>query len=52
MNGLPTLEDLGVNLTVLEDVINWELKPYRAYAYYDPAPGEFKDPEPPKYIAA
>lgn len=33
---LPTLEDLGVKLTPLEDRIFHELKLYRAHAYVDP----------------
>uniref|UniRef100_T1JE21 NADH dehydrogenase [ubiquinone] 1 alpha subcomplex subunit 9, mitochondrial n=1 Tax=Strigamia maritima TaxID=126957 RepID=T1JE21_STRMM len=47
---LPTLVDLGVNPTLLEDQAPWELRPYRAYNYYQPELGEFPDPEPPKYV--
>lgn len=48
--GVPTLEDLGVNLTLLEDVIEWELKPFRAYNYYDAELGEFEKAAPPPFI--
>uniref|UniRef100_U5EV20 NADH dehydrogenase [ubiquinone] 1 alpha subcomplex subunit 9, mitochondrial n=1 Tax=Corethrella appendiculata TaxID=1370023 RepID=U5EV20_9DIPT len=48
--GVPTLEDLGVNLTLMEDQIPWELRPYRAAQYYDAELGEFEDPLPPQYI--
>ena len=44
---LPTLEDLGVVLTNLEDQAPWELKPYRALNYYDEELGEFEKPAPP-----
>lgn len=50
--GLPTLEDLGVNLTKMEDRIDWELKPFRIGTYYDEELGEFEPPAPPKFIAA
>ncbi|XP_026748292.1 NADH dehydrogenase [ubiquinone] 1 alpha subcomplex subunit 9, mitochondrial [Galleria mellonella] len=46
--GLPTLEDLGVNLTQIEDQAPWELKPFRAYQYYIDQIGEFAKPDPPK----
>ncbi|KAJ4452043.1 NADH dehydrogenase [ubiquinone] 1 alpha subcomplex subunit 9, mitochondrial [Periplaneta americana] len=46
--GVPTLEDLGVNLTKMEDQVPWELKPWRAGAYYDEELGEFEKPPPPK----
>ncbi|KAK4317915.1 hypothetical protein Pmani_011052 [Petrolisthes manimaculis] len=49
--GLPTLEDLGVVLTKMEDRIDWELKPFRLGSYYDEELGEFEPPAPPKYIA-
>jgi len=45
--GLPTLEDLGVKLTNLEDRANWELKPHRQQSYYLESVGEFPDAEPP-----
>lgn len=48
--GIPTLEDLGVNLTYMEDQIAWELRPYRAAQYYDAELGEFEKPAPPNYI--
>ncbi|KDR23820.1 NADH dehydrogenase [ubiquinone] 1 alpha subcomplex subunit 9, mitochondrial [Zootermopsis nevadensis] len=46
--GVPTLEDLGVTLTKMEDQVPWELKPWRAAAYYDEELGEFDKPPPPK----
>ncbi|KAM3968119.1 NADH:ubiquinone oxidoreductase subunit 39 [Aphomia sociella] len=46
--GLPTLEDLGVNLMQIEDQAPWELKPFRAYQYYIDQIGEFPKPDPPK----
>lgn len=49
--GVPTLEDLGVQLTLMEDQIPWELRPYRAALYYDSAVGEWGEPAPPIYIA-
>lgn len=48
--GVPTLEDLGVVLTQMEDQIPWELRPYRAALYYDAELGEFEDPAPPKHL--
>lgn len=48
--GLPTLEDLGVTLTNLEEQIHWELKPFRAQAYYDEELGEFEKPLPPPIV--
>lgn len=47
---VPTLEDLGVQLTLMEDQIPWELRPYRAALYYDAAVGEFEKPSPPVFI--
>lgn len=47
---LPTLEDLGVNLTKLEDVIEWELRPYRAFSYYDAELNEFEKAAPPPTV--
>jgi NADH dehydrogenase (ubiquinone) 1 alpha subcomplex subunit 9 len=47
---IPTLEDLGVQLTLMEDQVPWELKPYRAAAYYDEELGQFEKPAPPKYL--
>lgn len=44
---LPTLEDLGVKLTRIEDRAPWELKPYRQGMYYEEYLGEFPDPAPP-----
>uniref|UniRef100_A0A2A4JI70 NADH dehydrogenase [ubiquinone] 1 alpha subcomplex subunit 9, mitochondrial n=1 Tax=Heliothis virescens TaxID=7102 RepID=A0A2A4JI70_HELVI len=45
---LPTLEDLGVCLTNMEDQVPWELKPFRAHQYYIAKLGEFPTPENPK----
>lgn len=50
--GVPTLEDLGVQLTNMEDQIPWELRPFRAAQYYDAELDEFEKPAPPKYIDA
>ncbi|XP_023180136.2 NADH dehydrogenase [ubiquinone] 1 alpha subcomplex subunit 9, mitochondrial [Drosophila hydei] len=50
--GVPTLEDLGVQLTNMEDQVPWELRPYRAALYYDAELGEFETPSPPKTIEA
>jgi len=47
---LPTLEDLGVTLTNIEDQAPWELRPYRAHNYYDESLGEFEKPAPPPVI--
>jgi NADH dehydrogenase (ubiquinone) 1 alpha subcomplex subunit 9 len=47
---IPTLEDLGVQLTQMEDQVPWELKPYRAAAYYDEELGQFEKPAPPAFI--
>lgn len=48
---VPTLEDLGVQLTLMEDQVPWELRPYRAALYYDAAVGEFEKAAPPVFIA-
>lgn len=50
--GVPTLEDLGVQLTYMEDQIPWELRPFRAAQYYDADLDEFEKPAPPKFIDA
>lgn len=49
--GVPTLEDLGVQLTLMEDQVPWELRPFRAALYYDAAVGEWEKPSPPNFIA-
>jgi len=49
---LPTLEDLGVTLTKIEEQAPWELRPYRAHAYYDAELNEFEKPAPPPIITA
>ncbi|EAT38719.1 AAEL009414-PA [Aedes aegypti] len=48
--GVKTLEDLGVNLTLMEDQVPWELRPFRAALYYDAELGEFEKPTPPQFI--
>ncbi|GLV37143.1 NADH dehydrogenase (ubiquinone) 39 kDa subunit [Carabus blaptoides fortunei] len=48
--GVPTLEDLGVNLMAMEQQVPWELKPFRANLYYDEELGEFEKPTPPKVV--
>ncbi|XP_046394030.1 NADH dehydrogenase [ubiquinone] 1 alpha subcomplex subunit 9, mitochondrial [Ischnura elegans] len=48
--GLPNLEDLGVVLTHMEDQVPWELRPFRATAYYDEEVGEFAPPAPPPVV--
>jgi len=50
-SGCPTLEDLGVQLTAMEDQVPWELRPFRAALYYDADLNEFETPAPPKTIA-
>lgn len=47
-DSIPTLEDLGVTLTHMEDQVPWELKPFRAHQYYIDKIGEFPKPENPK----
>ncbi|XP_047121166.1 NADH dehydrogenase [ubiquinone] 1 alpha subcomplex subunit 9, mitochondrial [Schistocerca piceifrons] len=49
-SGVPTLEDLGVTLTHMEDQVPWELRPFRAGAYYHEELGEFAPPAPPNSI--
>lgn len=48
---IPTLEDLGVTLTKMEDQVPWELKPFRAFQYYMAKVGEFPNPPNPKIQA-
>jgi len=50
LQDLPTLEDLGVTLTKLEDQAPYVLKPFRRYNYLDESVGEFAAPEPPPFI--
>lgn len=50
--GVPTLEDLGVQLMPMENQVPWELRPYRAAQYYDAELHEFEEPAPPKAIDA
>ncbi|KAM7358085.1 NADH:ubiquinone oxidoreductase subunit 39 [Cochliomyia hominivorax] len=51
LSNVPTLEDLGVQLTPMENQVPWELRPYRAALYYDADLNEFETPAPPKTIA-
>ncbi|XP_065359395.1 NADH dehydrogenase [ubiquinone] 1 alpha subcomplex subunit 9, mitochondrial [Calliphora vicina] len=51
LNNVPTLEDLGVQLTPMENQVPWELRPYRAALYYDADLNEFETPAPPQTIA-
>ena len=46
--GAPTLSDLGVPLTTMEERILWELRPFRAGAYYEEQLDEFENPAPPR----
>lgn len=52
LSNVPTLEDLGVQLTPMENQVPWELRPYRAALYYDADLNEFETPSPPHTIAA
>ncbi|TGZ54110.1 NADH dehydrogenase [ubiquinone] 1 alpha subcomplex subunit 9, mitochondrial [Temnothorax longispinosus] len=48
LNDLPTLEDLGIELTTMESRMHWELKPYRKDVQYMESVGEFDPiPDPP-----
>jgi NADH dehydrogenase (ubiquinone) 1 alpha subcomplex subunit 9 len=47
---VPTLEDLGVQLTSLEEVAPFILQPYYANKYYDAQVGEFPKPAPPAFL--
>jgi len=51
VSSLPTLEDLGVVLTQMEDQVPWELRPYRSMNYYDGDLREFEKPAPPPVVA-
>jgi hypothetical protein len=42
-----TLEDLGVQLTALEDRVPYELRPFRRTNSYEERVGEFPQPQPP-----
>ncbi|XP_048511077.1 NADH dehydrogenase [ubiquinone] 1 alpha subcomplex subunit 9, mitochondrial isoform X2 [Athalia rosae] len=50
LKSLPTLEDLGIALTDMEDQVPSVLKLYHAFAYYLPEAGELTDPGSPKTI--
>ncbi|XP_064635343.1 NADH dehydrogenase [ubiquinone] 1 alpha subcomplex subunit 9, mitochondrial-like [Lineus longissimus] len=47
----PTLEDLGVKLTRIEDRAIFDLKPMRLYNYYEEKLGEFAPPSWPPVLA-
>lgn len=51
--GVPTLEDLGIQLTAMENQVPWELRPFRYAQYYAHFEEEeaTPDPEPPKAVA-
>lgn len=50
-SSIPTLEDLGVNLTHMEDQVPWELKPFIYGIYYDDTSDEpVLPPAPPKVV--
>lgn len=48
LDGVPTLEDLGVTPSLIEEHAPFELKQYSAFLYYTPEPGEFPVPGRPK----
>lgn len=50
-SAVPTLEDLGVQLTYMEEQVPWELRPHRAALYYDAELNEFEKPALPQHIA-
>ncbi|XP_075234464.1 NADH:ubiquinone oxidoreductase subunit 39 [Lycorma delicatula] len=47
---LPTLEDLGIALTPMEEYVSWVYRPYRRYMYHDEELQEFTRPVPPQPI--
>lgn len=50
---LPTLEDLGVQLTHMEDQVPWELKPFAYGLYHDRDLDNFGvRPDPPKVVVS
>ena len=51
ISGCPTLEDLGVVLTKIENRAPFDLKPFRKNAYYAESLGEFPDPPAPPVVA-
>uniref|UniRef100_A0A6M2DIT6 NADH dehydrogenase [ubiquinone] 1 alpha subcomplex subunit 9, mitochondrial n=1 Tax=Xenopsylla cheopis TaxID=163159 RepID=A0A6M2DIT6_XENCH len=46
--GIPTLEDLDVKLTLIENQAPWELRSFRAFAYNYEELGEYEEAAPPK----
>lgn len=51
--GVPTLEDLGVTLTHMENQVPWELKPFSWGLYYEMAADEPQPTvDPPKVAVA
>lgn len=49
--GIRTLEDLGIQLTLMEEQVPWELRPHRAALYYNDEVGEFEKPAPPVFLS-
>lgn len=50
--GNPTLEDLGVRLTYVEDKAPFFLKFFSRYGFYEPDFGEEPPPAPPRFVTA
>ncbi|XP_047369509.1 NADH dehydrogenase [ubiquinone] 1 alpha subcomplex subunit 9, mitochondrial [Vespa velutina] len=50
LKDLPTLEDLGIELAVLEELGAWDLKLYHRHTYYDKSYEEYKTIPPPECI--
>lgn len=51
LKGVPTLEDLGINLTQMEDQIPWELKPFTQGLYHGHEDEDINyRPAPPKIV--
>lgn len=48
--GNPTLEDLGVKLTYVEDKAPFFLKFFSRFGYLEPDLGEYPPPAPPKFV--
>ncbi|KAL1129932.1 hypothetical protein AAG570_012876, partial [Ranatra chinensis] len=48
VSSIPTLEDLGIELTHMENQVPWELKPNKAHTYYERDLSEFEVAEPPR----
>ncbi|XP_012287273.1 NADH dehydrogenase [ubiquinone] 1 alpha subcomplex subunit 9, mitochondrial isoform X2 [Orussus abietinus] len=50
LKDLPTLEDLGIQLTEMENQVPWEMKIYKIDGTYDADLGEFDPPPFPKTV--